>query len=217
MSSPGYVVRTSRADQIAPEIRALVREAAPEAPMYRMYTMEQLAAGSMLGLSIMMFTLGIALMLALILGAVGLFGVLSYVVAERTQEIGVRMALGAKAKQIQRLVVAQGARVVILGVVIGVVVAGGGGYACPGQPAIRSRASGYGHLPGDVRGDARRGASGELSASAKGVKRGSDRVVEGPVRLRAEGYSCFNTVSSASPARDGTGTTSDLLVRKQRS
>ena len=95
--------------------------------MYRMYTMEQLAAGSMLGLSIMMFTLGIALMLALILGAVGLFGVLSYVVAERTQEIGVRMALGAKAKQIQRLVVAQGARVVILGVVIGVVVAGGGG------------------------------------------------------------------------------------------
>ena len=125
MSSPGYVVRTSRADQIAPEIRALVREAAPQAPMYRMYTMEQLAAGSMLGLSIMMFTLGIASMLALILGAVGLFGVLSYVVAERTQEIGVRMALGAKAKQIQRLVVAQGARVVILGVVIGVVVAGG--------------------------------------------------------------------------------------------
>jgi len=58
-------------------------------------------------------------------GATILYGVLSYVVVERTQEIGVRMALGARAKQIQRMVVAQEARVVILGVVIGVVIAGG--------------------------------------------------------------------------------------------
>ena len=125
ISSPGYVVKTSRADQIAPEVRALVDEVAPEAPMYRTFTMEELAAGSMLGLSIVMFTLGIASILALILGAIGLYGVLSYVVVQRTKEIGVRMALGAKAKQIRRMVVAQGARVVILGVVIGVVVAAG--------------------------------------------------------------------------------------------
>ncbi len=93
--------------------------------MYRIYTMEGLAANSMVRLSFTVLTLGIASMLALILGAIGLYGVLSYVVAQRTQEIGVRMALGAKAMQIQRMVVAQGARVVLFGILIGVVVAAG--------------------------------------------------------------------------------------------
>ncbi len=125
ISSPAYVIKTSQADQIGTEVRALVRVVAPEAPMYRAYTMQTLADNSMIRLRLTMFTLGIASVLALILGAIGLYGVLSYVVAERTQEIGVRMALGAKAKQIQRMVVAQGVRVVILGVIIGVVVAGG--------------------------------------------------------------------------------------------
>ncbi len=120
ISSPAYVVKTSRADHIAPEIRAMVREVAPEAPMYRVYTMAGLASDSMVRLSFTMLTLGIASLLALILGAIGLFGILSYVVAERTQEIGVRMALGAEAKRVQRMVVAQGARVVALGVAIGV-------------------------------------------------------------------------------------------------
>jgi ABC-type antimicrobial peptide transport system permease subunit len=66
-----------------------------------------------------MLTLGIASALALVLGAVGLFGVLSFVVAERTQEIGVRMALGAQARQVRRMVLSQGARVAALGVVLG--------------------------------------------------------------------------------------------------
>ncbi len=87
--------------------------------------MAGLASDSMVRLSFTMLMLGIASMLALILGAIGLFGVLSYVVAERTQEIGVRMALGAEAKRVQRMVVAQGARVVVLGVVIGVGIAAG--------------------------------------------------------------------------------------------
>jgi ABC-type antimicrobial peptide transport system permease subunit len=59
----------------------------------------------------------------MILGAVGLYGVLSYVVAERTREIGVRMALGATAAAVRRMVVSQGARVVLIGAVVGVVVA----------------------------------------------------------------------------------------------
>jgi predicted permease len=123
LSSPAYVVKTARADQIAPEIRAMIREVAPMAPMYRVFTMEGLAASSMVNLSFTMLTLAILSGLALLLGAIGLFGVLSYVVAERTQEIGLRMALGAEARRVQAMVVGQGARVVLLGVAIGVGVA----------------------------------------------------------------------------------------------
>ncbi|MEO5818572.1 MAG: FtsX-like permease family protein, partial [Gemmatimonadaceae bacterium] len=125
LASPAIVLKTSRAEVIAPEVRALVRELAPEAPMYRTHTMEALAKRSMLQLSFTMLTLGIASALALILGAVGLYGVLSYVVAQRTREIGVRMALGAEASQVVRMVVGQGARVVGLGIAIGVVAAVG--------------------------------------------------------------------------------------------
>jgi predicted permease len=123
LSSPAYVLRTRRADQIAPEVRALAREVAPEAPMYRVYTMEGLAERSMVDLSFTMLTLGIASCLALILGTVGLYGVLSYVVAERTREIGVRMALGARAEQVRAMVVAQGARIVGAGILVGILAA----------------------------------------------------------------------------------------------
>ncbi len=122
-SSPAYVLKTARAEQIAPEVLALVRQVAPEAPMYRVYTMAELAKDSMVNLSFTMLTLGIASALALLLGAVGLYGVLSYIVAERTREIGVRMALGAQARQVRGMVVAEGARVVGAGVAIGIAVA----------------------------------------------------------------------------------------------
>jgi predicted permease len=123
VSTPAYVVKTRRAETIAPEIRALVREVTPEAPMYRVFTMAVLAADSMVQLSFTMLMLGIAALLALILGTIGLYGVLSFVVAERTREIGVRMALGADAAQVRRMVVTQGALVVVAGVIIGVLVA----------------------------------------------------------------------------------------------
>lgn len=123
LSSPGYAVRTEQPESLVPEIRALIREVAPSAPMYRVYTMSELVDRSMVQLSFTMLTLAVASALALILGAIGLYGVLSYVVAERTQEIGVRMALGAEAGRVRRMVVGQGARVVGLGIVVGLVVA----------------------------------------------------------------------------------------------
>ena len=123
LSSPAYVLKTARAETIAADVRALAKEVAPEAPMYRAFTMEGLARDSMVQLSFTMLTLGIASALALVLGAVGLYGVLSYIVAERTREIGLRMALGAQARQVQRMVVKQGARVVGAGLLLGIIVA----------------------------------------------------------------------------------------------
>jgi putative ABC transport system permease protein len=123
MSSPAYVVKSSRAAALTNEVRTLVRELAPEAPVYREYTMEFLARRSMIQLSFTMLTLGVVSVLALVLGAVGLYGVLSYMVAQRTREIGVRMALGATAAAVRRQVVSQGTSVALIGVLIGIAVA----------------------------------------------------------------------------------------------
>ena len=123
LGSPAYVVKSPRASSLGNEVRELVRQVAPEAPVYRDFTMAFLAQRSMVQLSFTMLTLGVVSALAMILGAVGLYGVLSYVVAERTREIGVRMALGATAPEVRRMVVSQGAKVVLIGAVVGIAVA----------------------------------------------------------------------------------------------
>jgi len=87
-----------------------------------------------------MLTLGAISLLAVILGTVGQYGVLSYIVAERTREIGVRMALGAEASRVQRMVVGQGARVLLVGVVVGLAV------AAASTRALRSLLFGVGAL-----------------------------------------------------------------------
>jgi putative ABC transport system permease protein len=119
LSSPAYVLKTARAASIAPEVRALVREVAPEAPMYRIFTIENLVSSSMARLSFTTLALGLAAALAMFLGMVGLYGILSSTVAERTRELGIRIALGANPGSLRRMVVIQGVRVVIVGVVIG--------------------------------------------------------------------------------------------------
>jgi putative ABC transport system permease protein len=123
MGSPAYAVKSSRAATLGPIVREMVRQIAPEAPVYREYTMEFLARRSMVQLSFTTLTLGVVSALALLLGALGLYGVLSYVVAERTREIGVRMALGATTGVVRRQVVSDGAKVVLVGIVVGVGVA----------------------------------------------------------------------------------------------
>ena len=123
VESPAYVVKSTRAATLTADIRTVLREYAPEAPMYRIFTMEGLAARSLGQLSFTMLMLAIASGLALILGAIGLYGVLSYVVSQRTQEIAVRMALGADASAVRRMVVLQGGRVALIGVGVGVLAA----------------------------------------------------------------------------------------------
>jgi ABC-type antimicrobial peptide transport system permease subunit len=71
---------------------------------------------------------------------VGQYGVLSYIVAERTREIGVRMALGAQARRVQGMVVRQGARVLLVGVAVGL------GVAAASTRALRSLLFGVGAL-----------------------------------------------------------------------
>jgi putative ABC transport system permease protein len=122
-SSPAYVMRSARADQLEPEVRAVIRDVIPTSPMYRIFTMKRLAEKAMANLSFTMLMVSIAAVLALVLGAVGLYGVLSYRVTKRTQEIGVRMALGAEAKTVRRMVVWQGGRVVLIGIVVGTLAA----------------------------------------------------------------------------------------------
>jgi putative ABC transport system permease protein len=123
VGSPAYVVKSARAAQLAPEIRAIIREYAPEAPMYRIFTMEGLAKRALAQLSFTTLMLLIASGLALVLGAVGLYGVLSYVVSQRTREIAVRMALGAETSAVRKMVVVQGGTVALIGVAVGIVVA----------------------------------------------------------------------------------------------
>jgi predicted permease len=122
-TSPAYVMKSRRAHQLAPEVRAIIREVAPNSPMYRVFTMEGLAAKAMASLSFTMAMVSIAALLALVLGAVGLYAVLSYGVTQRTQEIGVRMALGAESKAVRRMFVWQGTRVALLGIVLGALAA----------------------------------------------------------------------------------------------
>jgi ABC-type antimicrobial peptide transport system permease subunit len=70
-----------------------------------------------------MLTITIAAGLSLTLGAIGIYGTLSYMVTQRTREIGIRMALGARAGQVRRMIVTQGARIVLVGVALGTVAA----------------------------------------------------------------------------------------------
>ena len=123
--SPAYVLKSTRANQLEPEVRAIIREMIPESPMYRIFTMERLAANAMAGLSFTMLMVSIAAGLALVLGAVGLYGVLSYRAAKRRAGDWPTHGLGAEAKTVRRMFVWQGAQVALLGVVVGALAAVG--------------------------------------------------------------------------------------------
>ena len=94
---------------------------APEAPMYRVYTLAGVASDSMVDVSFTMLTLGVAAALAMILGIVGLYGILSYIVAQRAREIGVRLAVGSAPREIVALVLREGLGLAIGGIVLGTI------------------------------------------------------------------------------------------------
>jgi putative ABC transport system permease protein len=116
---------TSNPTNLAPEIRNAVLAVDPALPIYDVKTMEAVIANSTLDRRLNLILLSIFAALALILAIVGIYGVMSYSVAQRTQEIGVRMALGARPLDILKLIIGEGAALTMIGVGVGLICAFG--------------------------------------------------------------------------------------------
>jgi ABC-type antimicrobial peptide transport system permease subunit len=110
---------------LAPAVREVLRQMDPNLPIYNVRTMEEHlndSAFAMMPLRFGAVLAGVQGLLGLLLAAMGLYGVVSYVVSQRTREIGVRMALGARSFDIIRLVVRDGLRLTLIGLAIGLLV-----------------------------------------------------------------------------------------------
>jgi putative ABC transport system permease protein len=104
-------------------VRAAVATIDKDQPIFDVHTMQQLVDDSISTRRLTLVLLGIFSALALILAAIGIYGVMAYTVVLRTQEIGIRIALGAQQKDVLRLILGQGARIAFFGVAIGLTVA----------------------------------------------------------------------------------------------
>jgi ABC-type antimicrobial peptide transport system permease subunit len=95
----------------------------PNLPLARVRTMEEIYDESMAETSFALVILGIAAAVTLLLGLVGIYGVIAYIVTQRKREVGIRMALGAASSEVQRLFVTRGLILTGVGLTLGLVVA----------------------------------------------------------------------------------------------
>jgi len=120
-----FLIVKANADaaQMGSSMRAVVESVDPGQPVANLETMEQYVAGSLGPQRIAVSVLAIFSLIALFLASLGLYGVISYNVAQRTHEIGIRLALGAERREVWRLVLTQGMRPALVGVLLGVIAA----------------------------------------------------------------------------------------------
>ena len=118
------VLRTAAAPEtLAQPVRSAVWELDPNVPITHVMTLEKLVADARAPMAFSMLLLLIAAGMALFLGALGIYGVISFVVSQRTAEIGVRMALGAQPRQVRRMVLLDGLKVALPGIALGLAAA----------------------------------------------------------------------------------------------
>jgi putative ABC transport system permease protein len=121
--APGFlsfVLRTTMEPAaLTPSIRAAMREVEPTLPVFNVRTMDEVFDLTVTNQRIMLTLLSVFAGLALLLAAIGLYGVLSYIVGQRTREVGIRMALGATGDSVRNLIIGQGLKLAVFGLVLG--------------------------------------------------------------------------------------------------